>query len=480
MVTDMPKPEMRFKFPLAGLIILAAFALSGCHPRVSAIAPPLENEGEIYIYIQPMPQEADRLKFSLTDVTAVKEDGTETKLTLDLTDIDGRELKAQRLFAHGRLGPGNYKGINMKAVKATLSSEDGEAALLVPEKPSEALFAFSVQKKKSAMLVLTFSYGGSVTGGFGFTPSFTLLSPPRPVVALMGYVTDYGSNALTVFDKYTRQAAGVIATGQGPSGLAFDTGRRRAYVSCSAVDTLEVVDITTGDAVNRAGMNPGDRPRDIALTPDGRTLLVANEGSNTVSFMDPDSLVEVARVLAGDGPTALLMGRDGRRAFAFNYRSNNITVLDMGTRSVAGVIPTQGSPIRGQLNRSGDTLYVIQEGSPYMAVVDTRTLATAGRVYVGLGMCAIKVDPATDLIYISLKDEDRLYVFDPLSLIPVDYIKVGGPASYMAIDDEYNSLFIVVPDNKSVEVVNLNTRELAAVIPVLAEPYFVALMGERF
>ena len=42
------------------------------------------------------------------------------------------------------------------------------------------------------------------------------------------------------------------------------------------------------EEIARVRLRPGDEPRELALAPDGRVLLVANGGSSSVSFVDPN------------------------------------------------------------------------------------------------------------------------------------------------------------------------------------------------
>ncbi len=65
---------------------------------------------------------------------------------------------------------------------------------------------------------------------------------------------------------------------------------------------IEVIDLQSHTIINRIRMNTGDKPSEAALTPDGRTLLVVNGGSNTVSFIDPASNFETSRINVGNRP----------------------------------------------------------------------------------------------------------------------------------------------------------------------------------
>ena len=59
----------------------------GCQAATSRLRPPLEEEGEVYLYIQPYPQEAERLRFSIEGMSAVSDDGREFPLEVSLREI---------------------------------------------------------------------------------------------------------------------------------------------------------------------------------------------------------------------------------------------------------------------------------------------------------------------------------------------------------------------------------------------------------
>ncbi|HUJ27107.1 MAG TPA: YncE family protein, partial [Myxococcales bacterium] len=234
-----------------------------------------------------------------------------------------------------------------------------------------------------------------------------------------------------------------------------------------------------GGELGRIRLQPGDGPREVVLSPDRRTLLVANSGSNTVSFVDPASLLETARVQVGEAPTALLVDRAGNRAYVFNARSSFVSVVDLARRAAVGSIATDYAPLRGAINRAGTRLYVVSQGSPYMTAYSLPDQAQAGRVYVGLGTLAVKVDPASDLLYVAQGGSHRLALFDPFSLMPIDFVDLPGDASYLAIDDAENTMFGLMPEQRAAAVVDLATKQLLAVIDVGLDPRMLVLAGER-
>ena len=461
-------------------ILLTLSLLLACQAAISRLRPPLGEEGEVYLYIQPYPQEAERLRFSIEGMSAISSDGREFPLEISLREIRPGDLRRQRLLASGRIPPGLYTGFSIKAKKAILKGEDGEADLLVPEVPVRTDFSFTVIQKRAYVVSLTFHYGESISKSFSFSPVLSAFIPAKPIIGLAGYVTNTGSNNITVFDKRLGQVVGVIATGRGPAGMALDQRLRRVYVALSGEDAVEVIDVAGGEIINRVRLSQGDRPQEMALTPDGKYLLTVNAGSNTVSFIDPLSFFELGRINVGNGPHSILIDPNtGRRAYVFNTLSSTISVLDIPNRGIVTTLSTDPGPLRGQFNRRGDRLYVIHELSNYLAVIDPSSFSTLRRFQVRIGLNSIKVDNRTDLVFLGRKNDITVEVYDPLSFVPVDIIRTGGTIAYTTIDGEENNLYLVNEDKKSLMVNNLVRKRIMFEMDVGESPYWVVVMGER-
>ena len=458
--------------------LLAVSLFSACQAKPVFLRPALEEDGELVVYLQPVPQQADRLTFSLEAVSAEKEGGGSYPVTVSLADIAGGQVKRQRFLASGVLPPGDYTGLSFKVRSASLRGEEGSTALLVPEGPVTIGFAFRVQKRKSSLLSVELDFNKAVADGYRFVPAFSIFVPDRPPIGLLGYAANFGSNNITVFDKRARQAVGVIATGRGPRGIALDRRLRRGYVVLEEDDAIDVIDADAGEVTNRLRLHTGDSPREPALSPDGLLLFTANAGSDTVSVVDTASLIEVERIPVGKGPHSVLVDGNGKRAYVFNTRSSTVSVIDIASRSLVATIATVAEPLRGQFNRNGDRLFVIHGNSPYLTVIDPSSLSVRARAYVGAGMSAVKVDTRTDLLYVG-RGPDALEILDPVALFPVDSLPAGGRISSMTIDGDENALYLVLPDRRLLAVVNLVSRELAPAVDVGDGADWVTMMGER-
>lgn len=75
------------------IILLPFIFFSGCQAALLQLKAPLEEEGEVYLYINPFPQEADRLRFKIVEIIALSGDGREFPLSVSLHEFKGPEVK---------------------------------------------------------------------------------------------------------------------------------------------------------------------------------------------------------------------------------------------------------------------------------------------------------------------------------------------------------------------------------------------------
>jgi YVTN family beta-propeller protein len=463
-----------------GSIVLLSAALAACAGMHSLVRlPRAPDAGVLVVYIDPFPGQAERLMVALAELTAVREDGGTAPLRLELDALAGGSLRRQRLLARADLPAGRYAGFDIRVGAAELGAGEGRAALAAPDGPVRISAPYTVSPGRAAVLVLRLVPSEALRAGFLFEPVFDVL-PPAPIAAgLIACATGRGSDSVTLFDKVTGQVSGVVLTGRGPTGIAVDNRLRRAYVALAEEDGIEVIDLLEARRLDIMRLASGDAPSELVLTPDGRTLVCANPGSNTVSLVDARGLFERQRVQVGNGPESVLVDPAGRRAFVFNTLSDSISVIDVPAGTVVGSLGTESGPFRGRFDPAGTRLYVIHHDSPYLTIVDPRALTVSGRVYVGAGASAIEVDPRTGRIYLARLGAAEIAVYDPTSLLPIDTIASDGEVGHLALDPATRSLYAVLTTTGAVRRIGLDGKQAQAETDVGGSPYQVAFSGER-
>lgn len=439
-----------------------------------------ESDGKLIVYLQPLKQGADHLRFHLAEISAIQVDGPPIPLTVTRPVLDGEQMKSQRLIAVGAAPAGTYRGLTLRFERAELRGEEGFAALHVPQEATEILKGFKTTQRKTTPLFLTFVPTGSVQGEALFRPGFQIAGPDPVIPGLIGFVTSPQTDSVTVFNKRSMQVVDVLTLGRGPAGIAVDPVRQVAYIALSEESAVAVVDTRQwGGIPETLSLNFQDRPTALALTPDGRTLVCANQGSNTVSLIDTAVLSEIIRLQMTTGPAAVVMGPLGRRAFVMNADANAVTVVDLTQQRQAATIAFNCSPVGGAFTPQGDRLFVISPDSSDLITLNPGSLLVEDHLFVGPNARAIQVDPHTGMILIGGWGRERIDLFDPFARMGVAALDLGGSVVDMSLDAEEYSLFVALEDPPRVLKIELGSHRVSAAIEIDAPPFAVAVVDVR-
>lgn len=102
----------------------------------------------------------------------------------------------------------------------------------------------------------------------GSLAAYGVVSPDNATV----YVSNFGSNTVSVIDTATNTVTSTIAVGELPCGLAMTPDGSSLYVANNRDGTVSVIDPSSNTVT--ATVNVGSEPADIAMSPDGKLLYV--------------------------------------------------------------------------------------------------------------------------------------------------------------------------------------------------------------
>lgn len=462
------------------LISLFLLITNACSTIVSdRRTPALHNEGEIFIYLQPLGQKTTKLKFKIDEIAVLLDDGSTLSLALSTQELQGASLiHDQKLLAAGRLTTGDYKGILITITAASLLTEDGWLTLLVPPEPLLITKKFQVVRKKAQTFFLTLNSSEALEEQIRFRPVFSIKQGHQDVLHNIGYASRPRSNTITVFNKTNMQITGIIATGSMPKSVVIDASSQQAYIALAEDDAIGVIDILQNEEIGRIPLEAGDQPEEIALSQDGNWLVSANSGSNTASIIDPVSRTELERIKVGESPFSVTIDPNGIKAYVMNKLSNTVSVIDLERRALATSISLTESPLKAAFNREGSKLYVITENSHEMIVIDSATNTILEKIFTGPGALSILVDKGSDLVYVGKNNGEIAIVQQGLSMF-IDTMTLAGKINSMTLDDEENALFVVTPDRHALEKVNLVSKKVMGSIDLEETGYAVAVIGAR-
>ena len=141
------------------------------------------------------------------------------------------------------------------------------------------------------------------------------------------YISNGGSNTVTVLDLVNMRQDRVIAVGAGPSGLAINPRRNEVYVVNSAGGTVTVINAETNTVA--ATIRVQKRPYFIDVDAEGDRAYVANSSSNNVSVLDLGLRREIGVIGAGEAPGMARIANDGKTLVISNRASGSVSIADV-------------------------------------------------------------------------------------------------------------------------------------------------------
>src|ERR1035437_6295132 len=193
------------------------------------------------------------------------------------------------------------------------------------------------------------------------------------------YVTDFVN--VSVINTTTNTVTATVAMGAEPYGVAVSPDGTKVYVTNEGNNTISVINTTTNTVT--ATVNVGSFPIGVAVSPDGTKVYVANQGSNTVSVINTTTNTVTATVAVGAVPYGVAVSPDGTKVYVTNSASSNVSVINTTTDTVIATVNGLINPSGVAVTPDGANVYVANAGDSNVSVINTTINTVTATVNVG-------------------------------------------------------------------------------------------------
>src|SRR3954471_8414017 len=171
-----------------------------------------------------------------------------------------------------------------------------------------------------------------------------------------------------------------------PRDLAVSPDGKTLLAALNLSDAAAIVDVKTKKI---RYVDTGNYPYGAAITPDGKTGLISNETPGTVSVIDLAGAKKVKDIQVGSHlshPEGIAIAPDGRRAFVAVSNQDTVAVIDLKKLDVDKTLSVgrpQGLgtwPVSVSVTRDGRRLLVADAGEDAIAAFDLRNFNLIGRI----------------------------------------------------------------------------------------------------
>jgi len=250
------------------------------------------------------------------------------------------------------------------------------------------------------------------------------------------YVTNGGSNTVTVLDIVNLRQDRVLQVGAEPTGVTANPKRNEVYVVNSAGASVTVIDAENNRIARTIPVHR--RPYFIDVDGDGRRGYVANSGSNNVSVIDLDKRREIAAIGVGEGPGLAKISPDGDSLVVTNRISGSVSIVDPAKYKVRAVV--DGCP------QATDAVILPDSSKAFVACSGGHQVMA-----IGLARASSPFDS---------EHADRLLAL----------LDVGKTPAHLALKPDGGEIFVSNFDSDSISEIATGTNEVGGAYLIGAHP----------
>ncbi|MFM0043347.1 beta-propeller fold lactonase family protein [Paraburkholderia sediminicola] len=133
---------------------------------------------------------------------------------------------------------------------------------------------------------------------------------------------------IAIIDMKTWRVIRSVTSGHETEGIEFSRDGETMLVTNEGDDTVSVYHARTGAPVRTVKLAAGGRPRGIRLSPDGKDYIVTLESLSKFVVIDARTFQVVKTVDTKLGPYGVAFGPDGKRLFVAAARDKMVQVFD--------------------------------------------------------------------------------------------------------------------------------------------------------
>jgi len=268
------------------------------------------------------------------------------------------------------------------------------------------------------------------------------------------YVTDSGSDNVSVLNGSTNSIATTISVAASPEGVAYDSGNGNIYVANGGSENVSVISGVTNRVVTSIPLNIG------TPTP-----------GNAVPHQPPPPPSDLWGI-AYDNTSGDL--------YVTNFYSGNVSVIFGSNNTSIGSVPIDSNPWGVAYDKANGDIYVSDYWSKNVSVISAANNTVVASIPVGIEPMGLAVDEKSGFVYVADSGSDTVSVISGKAVI--DTIAVGATPSYVAYDDGSGSIYVTDTGESSLSVIaplaglsSVNVTPPSVTLPSWANQTFAAV-----
>ncbi|MHB1742283.1 MAG: YVTN family beta-propeller repeat protein [Thermoplasmataceae archaeon] len=270
------------------------------------------------------------------------------------------------------------------------------------------------------------------------------------------YVSDIGSNVVSVINGTTNKVIRNISVGSYPTGIAFDSLNGNIYVANLLSGFVSVINGTTNKVSQsiRVGLGSGE----VAVDNFNGNIYVTN-GANIVSVINGTTNKITKNITTSSSPGEVAVDNFNGNIYVTNG-ANIVSVINGTTNKITKNISVGSYPTGIAFDGLSENIYVTNVGSNSVSVINGTTNIVTQNITVGYGLFAVAVDNFNGNIYVTNSGSENVSVINGTTNKVIQNISVGLLPYGITFDSLNGNIYVTNVGSNSVSVINGTTNKV--------------------
>lgn len=261
----------------------------------------------------------------------------------------------------------------------------------------------------------------------------------------------------------------------GPSAIATDRNRHRAYAVLSTPGRLWVLD-TAGNQQIASLTTDGLLPTGVAVNPNNGLVYITNQGSSFISVYDPATNAWRPHLEVGSPTVGIALQPARNRAYVTTYGKAVLLVNLSNGRTRALRDPSFKMTKDIAVDTYALRAYVQNEGNNTISVIDTHANTVIDTIDTGRATNAVAVDSTLRRVFVG-HDDGTLSLFDATGDADtlVATIPVSSGISDVAVNPGLARAYATNFLDNTVSEIDSTTNHVISTTPVGVDPIAISV-----
>ena len=294
----------------------------------------------------------------------------------------------------------------------------------------------------------------------------------KPAEPTLAVVLNSGDASVSLVDMKTRTVTKTMPIGKEPHHVMLTPDEKTLLVANAVGNDIALMNPLTGEVTGRIAKIID--PYHIGYSPDNRWFITAANRLDRVDIYAANGAdLKLAKTIAvGKTPSHIAFTADSKLAFVTMQDSNDLAVIDLVNQTLLWKIPTGPAPAGLWMTPGDQYLLVGITGGDYVQVIDWRNRREVKKIFTGKGAHNFRPQGDRKHVFVTNRIASSISLINMQTLEKVGDI-TGLPAGPddMELTPDGKQLWVTFRFARKAGVIDVPTMKLVSVIPVGKSPH---------